>query len=379
VLNPATPNARNLRRERRLWDDESRNATVLGCAACRDREICGGLHVRPGLFDCLQYCCGDPNGCDRVCPTNPTFPDRVREVGRFSLSNVPQSPALSVDPLPRILSVVFHGNRRQAPANAEVFALPLHKLIDRRSGSPRFAGPTELRAAFRLHPEARIVLSGVDRDAALERWWGLGEAGRRRNIQSLLACGVSMTSTPNFSLFIDRPRWDDLHAMKRIAIVFAEFMSEGMPTALHVNGRTVADFERWAEFIADHVEVTHLAYEFGTGAGWAGRRIQHATWLARVAAAVGRPLHLVLRGGMDVLPILDAAFASVTTLDTSAFMKAMMRQRAMFDDSGNLTWMPVMTAAGAPLDQLFAENLELVARWRREMDAAQAFGGLLAA
>jgi hypothetical protein len=70
----------------------------------------------------------------------------VREVGGFSLSNVPRAPVLRVTPLPRIVPVVFHGNRRQAPANSDIFALPLYKLIDRRSGSPRFAGPAELRA-----------------------------------------------------------------------------------------------------------------------------------------------------------------------------------------------------------------------------------------
>jgi hypothetical protein len=54
-----------------------------------------------------------------------------------------------------------------------------------------------------------------------------------------------MATTPNYSLFVDRPRWDDLHAMKRIAIVHGEFLEAGMPGALHVNGRTDRDFERW--------------------------------------------------------------------------------------------------------------------------------------
>jgi hypothetical protein len=35
---------------------------------------------------------------------------------------------------------------------------------------------------------------------------------------------------------------DDLHSIKRIALVHSEFLDEGLPAALHVNGRSEADF-----------------------------------------------------------------------------------------------------------------------------------------
>lgn len=53
-----------------------------------------------------------------------------------------------------------------------------------------------------------------------------------------------MVTTPNYSLSIDQPRWDDLHSLKRIAIVHEEFLNEGLPAALHVNARTDKDWER---------------------------------------------------------------------------------------------------------------------------------------
>jgi len=164
-------------------------------------------------------------------------------------------------------------------------------------------------------------------------------------------------------MFLDRPRWDDLHAMKRIAIVHEEFLSEGLPAALHVNGRTDNDFRRWGAYLAIRPEITHLCYEFTTGTGRAGRREQHSTRLVSLAAAAGRPLHLITRGSTEVLPALSAAFSNVTILDTSIFMKTMMRRRAVPAKQSRLSWTRSPTAIGAPLDDLFAENLAAVDRW----------------
>lgn len=174
---------------------------------------------------------------------------------------------------------------------------------------------------------------------------------------------MTLVTTPNYSLFLDRPRWDDLHAMKRIAIVHNEFLSEGMPAALHVNGRTETDFRRWGAYVSVRPEITHLAYEFTTGTGWADRCELHAAWLAGLAAAAGRPLHLVIRGGVDVLPTLSAAFPRITMINTSIFMKTMMRRRAIPDGNSGLAWQYVPTAIEAPLDDLFADNLITVDGW----------------
>jgi hypothetical protein len=92
-------------------------------------------------------------------------------------------------------------------------------------------------------------------------------AQRRDAIRALRSLGVTLVTTPNFSLFIDQPRWDDLHSQKRIMIVHEEFLSEGLPAALHVNARTERDWERWTEYIAARPELTHIAFEFATGAG----------------------------------------------------------------------------------------------------------------
>jgi hypothetical protein len=353
---PAPP--RSPRRERRLWHDESRNSSSIGCSACPELSICGGLRVEAALFDCLNYCCGNIATCSRVCRNHPDFPDRVREIAGFSLEGVPRVPGVPAIALPPVVPLIFHGKRRRRALDHDVAALPLYSMIDRQGG-PKFATHEGLCQEYRLRTGTRLVLTGTHRDAPIERWWGLGEQKRRALIASLSRIGVAVVTTPNYSIFSDIPRWDNLHAMKRIALVAGEFLAEGVQVALHVNGRTDMDFERWSEFVSQRTEVRILAYEFTTGTGWPGRREQHAIWLSQLARAASRPLDLIVRGGAEVLPSLEDTFARVTVLDSTAFMKTMKRQRAV-RANGRVRWEASPTPPGQPLDDLLADNVSAV-------------------
>ena len=132
-----------------------------------------------------------------------------------------------------------------------------------------------------------------------------------------------------------------------------------MAAALHINARSGRDIERWIAFVAQRPEITHLAYEFTTGAGRAERSAVHAGWLAKLARQVGRPMTLIVRGGVEILPILTEAYASVAVVETSAFMKAMKRQRAVVSGNAGLRWEHVPTAANADLDDLVEHNVRL--------------------
>lgn len=365
---------RNHRRERRLWHDPERSTDSLGCRACPDFGVCGGLRLAASLFDCLQFCCGRPESCDRVCRKHPDFPDRVREVGGFELATVRRGPVLPAPELPRMVPMIFHRSGLRAPPAATAVALSLYSMFDRRDGAPRFSDHEALCAAKGLAPGTKIVLSGTHRDPPLERWWGLGGPLRLEIIRAMKAAGISLVTTPNYSLFTNRPRQDDLHAMMRIAHVHEEFLRGGLPAALHVNGRTEKDFERWAAYIAGRPEVTHVAYEFTTGTAWAGRQEQHAAWLAELAAAVSRPLRLVVRGSVDVYPTLARAFAGITVLETSIFMKTIKRQRAYPKSNVALGWRPAPTAPNAALDDLLADNQRTVDAWIRDLMALPAEG-----
>ncbi|WP_276200667.1 DUF4417 domain-containing protein [Chelatococcus sp. XZ-Ab1] len=362
TTDPQSP--RNPRRERRLWHDSERYAPSLGCHGCPEKTLCGGLSIRRNMFSCLDFCCGKPEQCDVVCRQHPDFALRVREVGGFDLNTVPRTVPISSSDLPAVVPMVFHRTSRACAFDSPATALSLYQLFHRRTGQLRFSSRNELIETFGLAPNTRLVLTGTDQDPPIEGWWKLSE-GRRRIIRELRELGIEFATTPNYSLFIDQPRWDDLHAMKRIGLVHEEFQSEGLSTALHVNARTETDMQRWTEYIGSRPEITHIAYEFATGTGWAGRQGIHARWLAGMAGAIGRPLHLVVRGGIDVLPMLANAFTRVSLVETSIFMKTMKRRRAVLDETGTLRWEPALTPAGALLDALLAENYVTVERWLR--------------
>ena len=349
--------ARNRRREKKLWHHTSLPQIPLGCSACKERKYCGGLKVQSPIFDCLSFCCGTPEKCDRVCRRHPDYALRVREIGSFDLATVQRAKRLSAPRLPKASAILFHGNCRKAVIAPETVVLPLSKIVNRSDGTARFASHKELCAAFQIHQKTQIFLSGTERDPPLERWWQLGEATRRKAIRALKNCGVSFLTTPNYSLIIDRPRWDDMHSLMQIAIVHWEFLDEGMPAALHVNGRTETDFARWGNFLRARPEISHIAYEFTTGAGHGDRGKDHANWLSQLAKFVERPLHLTIRGGSVILPILSSAFAEISVWDGTAFMKSMKRQRAVTLPNGALGWRPFPTAAGAPLDKLLNHNI----------------------
>jgi hypothetical protein len=345
-----------------------RHPLSLGCTRCPDRAVCGGLHVDRGIFDCTALCCGNPRRCDAVCRNKPDdFVRRFREVGGFSLDDIPRVRVLAAPPLPDVVPTLFHGDRREAPFDGSVaVCLPLYKVIHRQDGTIRHSNRSHLAEEFRISSEIPVILTGTATDPPLERWWSLG-ARRRIMIRALRELGVALVTTPNFSLFVDQPRWDDLHSIKRIALAHEEFLSEGIPAALHVNARTDQDWERWRAYIVSRPEITHIAFEFATGAGRAERIRWHADQLEWVAAAVDRPLHLVVRGGGKILPRLAAAFSRLTVLETSAFVKTVKRQQAELTATGAVTWRPSPTDGATTLDSLLAKNWEIVAASYRDL------------
>jgi hypothetical protein len=284
----------------------------------------------------------------------------VREVGGFSFDNVPRSPFVAAPPLPAVVPLLYHGSGRSVPFQPEAVCLPLYSVICRHSSVTRYTRAAGLAKGFGVGVDVPVILTGTAKDRPLERWWSLGSQ-RREAIRALRNLGIALVTTPNFSLFIDQPRWDDLHSQKRIVIVHEEFLAEGLPAALHVNARTERDWERWREHIARRPEITHIAFEFATGAGWASRTAWHVGHLVDLAMAVGRPLHLIVRGGGKFLPTLAAAFSGITLLETSVFMKTNSRQRAVLSASGKVRWSSSPTKKAEPVDKLLVENWRVVA------------------
>lgn len=344
-----------------LWHVSKQHSLSLGCQGCFYRPDCGGLEVEANVFDCTDFCrCKDRSTCDTVCPNNPiSLVARLQEISGLKLDNVPRAPQLTLQPLPASIPLISHGSLREAPLTSPAVALPLAQMIDFAAGQVKFATREALLHEFHLRTDVRIVLTGTDRDKYLERWWAL--ADRESVIDDLMKLGIVLITAPNFSLFNDVPRLDNLYNVKRIALTWSEIQTGGLPCALHLNARTDHDWYRWTRFLAGHTEIDALAVEFGTGAGYETRISWHVKQLIQLAENLGRPLRLIVRGGVQVLPALSQTFSSVTLIDSRPFFKTVRRQRAVLVD-GRLRWQKAPTEPGAPLDELLQYNIAIIER-----------------
>lgn len=342
-------------RDARHWDDPVNNPLSLGCSNCPDLRTCGGLHVRSDAFDCTSYCCGTPTTCDAVCRLNSHFIHRMWEVSGFDLARVPRLPDSSFPWVPNSVPLVYSRGTRRAPFAPAAVALVLYQLISRRTGTLKFPDLTSICTHFGIQPGTPIVLTGTGDDRPLERWWELGER-RLPILRQLAGLGIHAATSPNFSVFSDQPRWDDLHSIKRIAICWQEMAAAGLPSALHVNGRTLRDWQRWTAFVRERPEVSALAYEFATGATGLARQADHVRALCELADAVPRPLTIIVRGGFPHLGILAQSFARVALIDSTTHMKTANRFRGLLAENGPLSWLPCEERPLVDIDGLMQHN-----------------------
>lgn len=357
---PPNEPSRRFPQPQRLWDDHARYATSLGCPTCLEFGRCGGVHTDAGVLDCHDLCsCRDKSRCDMVCRFNPrVFVARMREVGGLTFETAPRVPIRGVPDLPRIVPFVDHRYGRASTLNEPVVALSLYELINMATGALHVTSREALANRFLIPPDAAIIVSGVDKDAPIERWWEL--PNRREILAGLARLNVAVVTAPNYSVLTDVPRTDNLHAMKRTLLAWTEMATAGLRSALHVNARTDHDYRRWGGLITKRPEIEILAFEFATGGGRGERIDWHVEQLCKLADRVGRPLTLTIRGGGRKAAQLRHHFAQVTLIETEAFARAIRRRRAVLTESGRIRWASSPTPKGAPIDDLVAHNVEVV-------------------
>jgi hypothetical protein len=288
-----------------------------------------------------------------VCPNNPEhFVARVREIGGFELEKLPRLEATASPAVPERIPLVYHASGRDEPLQVPAVAVKLGWLLRRTDHRCKWNCRHDVLSALKVDASAQLVIDGIGLDRGVERFWGPARAAGV--VEELAALGPSWVLTPNYSLFSNVPRWDNLHAMKRIAVVWHELTAAGVPTALHVNARMVRDWRRWAEFIAPRPEVQAVCFEFATGGRLAETRETFAQELARLGNACDGRLRLFLRGGVRLAPRLAKSFSTVSIVDTNAFMTAVKRRRVVSPTGApSKTW----TLRGQPLDDLLHENI----------------------
>lgn len=352
-----------------LCDDQTTGHLALGCPACPEFSVCGGLRTASGFLSCDELClCKDNSPCNYVCRKRPAnYFRRFKEVNSFELSTIPRVQGPASSPLPSVVPYLDPKRITTQLLPCEAVAVSLYDLVWLGTGHLKDSSRLDLTKRFGVHPGAAIIASGVAKDDKIERWWTMPD--RAAASARLKDLGIDCVTVPNFSLFTDAPREDNLYSMKRIAIVCSEFMKAGVNAALHANARTTFDYNRLATYIAPREEIHTLAFEFGTGCGNASRIDWHVTHLCQLADFVGRPLSLVVRGGILALSKLRQHFSDVTFIDTDSLMRTIKRRRGIELPNGRLKWIPSPTRPGEPLDELLSENIRTVARVRAPSQA----------
>lgn len=338
-----------------LLKDIGSGQPLLGCYVCADKPTCGGLHLPNGtaLLTCLDHCrCDDSSKCDFVCPKRPgAFARRFKEVRGFEFENIPRKPSPALPRLPKLVTILEGQVAQRRPVELDYAAIPLTRALTGRGRMTRAKTAEELRRDHGVFPKKGWVLTGIEDDRYVERSWGLSTL--RSTFKAMTEAGAIFATSPNYSLYLDSPRQDNLHAMKRIAWMWYSMNEAGLPTALHINGRTDHDFERWADFIAARPEVTSIAFEFLTGAKLGADAERYIARLAELRANVSRPLLIAVRGAAEYAHRLEKYFDQVMWLDATPYFKAVHRQEPTFGADDVLRYRPREGGRDAPVGSLF--------------------------
>ena len=346
----------------RLFRPNKGEPMAIGCQGCPDMTECGGIRVAAGIFNCLSHCtCSDRNQCPHVCPNNPNYVARVHEVRGFGFDDIERDRPLPPKELPSYAHLLYPHPGVREPIELPVAAIPFSTVFDKAGYGATALTRAQIEEKFRLAAGTQLILSGVEQDHKVEKFWGV-QRGREALLAGIKALDPLIVTVPNFSAFIDTPRHDVMHSLKRIALSWQELHDAGIRTAFHLNAITDRDYERIGEFLSYHTEIRAVSVEFETGAAAHDQGDHHTEQLARLVQRVGRKLHLVFRGDTRWLPGLHKSFPHLTLINGSATVRTRKRRHARIEE-GDLYWTKVTTAQDEPLDDLLRHNLAVVGGW----------------
>jgi hypothetical protein len=332
---------------KRLLFDETKSIG-LGCIPCPDKDLCGGINA-PDLFDCSQLCCDDADKCDYACPKDiENYVKLVQSVKGYDFNSIPQSTILEYPKLPSYVPLIYSSGSRVELFDYEVVAVPLPRLYDYDKNKFKFSSKKELCDYFGFSQKCKIVISGVEKDVPLEKYWFIRQT--KEFVKQLLNLQPILVTSPNFSTFSNAPRMNDLFNLKRILICWSELVEQGIPTSLHTNGRTPKDWERLTEFIITRSEIKSISFEFATI--FPERKSWYVSRLIELSQNVNRDLQLVVRGGSKYLQFLKTAFNEVVFIDTDAFIKSVKRKQIQ----SNGKPLDVSSPHNIYIDDLLKEN-----------------------
>lgn len=337
-------------------------SAVPSCADCGLLEHCGGLEGDDFLRGCFQRCDSYCRfyGCDVVCPSVPLlFGQLFGDVGGICVP--PRRPLVRFDSkaLPVYVPQINHGWQRTEPLNEPWITVPLYVVAGRdvkQRYSVRFKSGHELRAALRLSPQTKIIVTSVTPDRYIEDFWAEHEV---KQIPAKLAdLGIAAMTVPNFSFMRDVPRTNSLYNLSRIFRAAEAISKAGIATILHLNASTKKDWQRWSGVLQEQSHLSCVCLEFQTGTSHRDVGDRYFAGLVDLQNSLGRALHPLVLAGAGRLPQLQDNFVSFTAIDATPFIKTMKRQ-ILYCAKGFWKWRRHKTPVGGSLSHRLATNIRL--------------------
>lgn len=329
----------------------------LGCESCELLEICGG-NTRVGGGMCEIRCSGCDAGCDLVCLGKPeVLAQAVIEVGGFGFDDIGHM-SCPEEILPRYMPMIHNGSSRERALRTEWAAVPLSVILQRPKGvpTPIANSARELREWFKLSPDTKLLLMGIDLDDQIEWYWGARSKGL---VAALAGLGFSAAVVPNYSVSLRHPRPQHLYNRKRSLICAREWSAQGIPAIPYLQAVTPRDWLYWREFLEEHPEVSIVAKEFQTGLANRRRGLIAIRELSRLQDALKRPLHLLARGGAQFRGEFSLHFDRWTLTDSTPFFKAVNWHRARRMPR-RIRW---EKASSSRVEALLAYNIAVWKQW----------------
>jgi len=325
---------------------------ALGCLNCIHLEECGGTFA--SVFNCFDLCCDNPSDCKVLCPRADDFVSKYRDCGGITAGGAWKLCQNPPDILPRYVPMVQHWYRRRNPLNVPFVGIPMFSLVrNRDTYGPIAHSASSLKKQFKVVPESRVLLISIGADRRLEQYWKLRRS--RSTPERLSELQVDFVVAPNYSMFLDVPRTDNLANRRRSLLCAEELSSVGCSVVPYVSAVTPHDWNFWKAFLREHSHISIVAKEFQTGPSNASIGRWHLENLLRIEDAIGRGLHVIAVGGRRQLPTL-VRLSGFTLVDSVPFMKTVFR-RELVRDRDRCRYVLRRTSRRETLDDLLARNI----------------------
>ncbi len=330
---------------------------AAGCQTCGLLQHCGGMRNERALLTCIdQFCCGD-GSCDNVCPDHPNYASRVKEIGGFGNYRIGPMQQCNVL-LPFYVPLVQHGYCRQSRLRTQAIAVCPYEVLKLKNGhySSTVKDQQSLRQKFGIANDAKLILCGTEKDKPLEKYWSYRR--RDKTVDEIAAINPDLYIAPNFSMFLDVPRPDNLFNIKRQLICISELSAAGVSVVPHISATMPYDWDNWRAFLNEHIDIQHIAFNFQTGYSKPAEGKKALVNLVQLQQNLGRDLSLIMIGGSQFLTDATLHFAGLTVIDSIPFMKSMMRRRLVMNGPDKRHWVKHPTSLGTPIDDLLQMNIE---------------------